>query len=61
MKEYEIIEKVGISNKNYSDAVNNAIKNVQKDKDVFWFEVVEFRGRVNSGDIEYQAIVKIGV
>jgi len=61
MKEYEIIEKVGISNKSYSDAVDHAVKSVQKEKEVFWFEVIEFRGRVNNGALEYQVIVKIAV
>lgn len=61
MKDYEIIEKVGVSTKSYSDAVSNAIKAVQKDKAVSWFEVIECRGRINEGKIEYQAIVKIGV
>ena len=61
MKEYEIIEKVGISTKSYSDAVHQAIKTVQKNQEVFWFEVVEFRGRVNNGNVEYQVIVKIGL
>ena len=61
MKEYEIIEKIGISTKNYSDAVSNAIKTVQKDHDVSWFEVIECRGRTINETIEYQAIVKIGI
>jgi flavin-binding protein dodecin len=61
MKDYEIIEKVGVSTKSYSDAVSNAIKTVQKHQTVSWFEVIECRGRINEGSIEYQAIVKIGV
>lgn len=61
MSEYKIVEKVGISSKNYSDAVSNAIKSIQEEADVSWFEVIEFRGRINKGSIEYQAIVKIGV
>lgn len=61
MKKYDIVEKVGISSKSYSDAVKNAIENIGKINDVSWFEVIEFRGRVNNGNIEYQAIVKIGL
>jgi len=59
ISQYEIIEKVGISSKSYSDAVSNAIKNVKND--VSWFEVIECRGRINKGIIEYQAIVRIGL
>lgn len=61
MKENQIIEKVGISKKSYSDAVNNAIKEVEKNAVVSWFKVVEFRGRVDKGQIEYQTIIKIGI
>jgi flavin-binding protein dodecin len=61
ISDYNIIEKVGISTKNYSDAVSNAIKAVQKERKVSWFEVIECRGRLNNNIIEYQAIVKIGV
>ena len=61
MKDYKIIEKVGISTTSYSDAIKNAIKSVQKDQEVYWFEAIEFRGRINNGKIEFQAIVKIGV
>ena len=59
MNQYDIIEKVGISSKSYSDAVRNAINNVKKD--ISWFEVIEFRGRMNKETIEYQVIVKIGL
>ena len=61
MKENQIIEKVGISKKSYTDAVNNAIKEVEKNNDISWFEVIEFRGRVDKGKIEYQTIIKIGI
>ena len=60
MKEYNIIEKVGTSTENYSDAVRNAIKSIQQKHKIHWFEVIECRGRVNNDVIEYQAIVKIG-
>jgi len=61
MSDYNIIEKVGISSKNYSDAVQKAINSAQKNNDISWFEVIEWRGRVNNGSIEYQAIIKIGI
>jgi len=61
MKKNQIIEKIGISNKSHSDAVANAIKMVQKENEVYWFKVSEFRGRINNNSIEYQVIVKIGI
>ena len=60
MKEFNIIEKVGISYKSYSDAVKQALESI--DKQVYWFEVIEQRGRMSSDDkIEFQVVVKIGV
>lgn len=59
MKEFEIIEKVGISNESYSDAVRNALYLVKKQ--IFWFEIVEQRGRLTKDKkIEFQVVVKIG-
>ena len=45
MQEFEIIEKVGVSNENYSEAVRNALQRIEKK--IFWFEVIEQRGRLN--------------
>ena len=60
MKEFNIIEKVGISYKSYSDAVKQALETI--DKQVYWFEVIEQRGRMSSDDkIEFQVVLKIGV
>lgn len=62
MKEFEIVEKVGISNESYCAAVKNAITSMKETKDVHWFEVIEQRGRVTEDEqIEFQAILKIGV
>ena len=59
MKEFEIIEKVGISDKSYSDAVKQALKTVKKQ--VHWFEVIDIRGRMTKEkNIEFQLILKIG-
>jgi flavin-binding protein dodecin len=59
MKQFEIIEKVGISDKNYSEAVKNALKGM--DKKIYWFEVIEQRGRLTKDDdIEFQVVLKIG-
>ena len=60
MKEFNIIEKVGISYMSYSDAVKQAIETI--DKKIYWFEVIEQRGRMSSDDkIEFQVVLKIGV
>jgi flavin-binding protein dodecin len=59
MQEFEIIEKVGVSNENYSEAVKNALKRIEKK--IFWFEVIEQRGRLNKDNkIEFQVVLKIG-
>jgi len=59
MKEFNIIEKVGISYRSYSDAVKQAINTI--DKQVYWFEVSEQRGRITEDKkIEFQVVIKIG-
>lgn len=59
MQEFEIIEKVGLSNDNYSEAVKNVLTNINKH--VYWFEVVEQRGRITKDkNIEFQVVLKIG-
>ena len=59
MNEFEIIEKVGISNENYSEAVKNALNRIEKK--IFWFEVIEQRGRLNKDNkIEFQVVLKVG-
>jgi len=59
MNEFNIIEKVGISYTSYSDAVKQAIQHIEKP--VYWFEVIEQRGRMTEDQkIEFQVVVKIG-
>jgi len=59
MGEFEILEKVGISNNSYSEAVKNALKNFKKQ--VHWFEINEQRGRLTKdNEIEFQVVLKIG-
>jgi flavin-binding protein dodecin len=60
-KSFDIAEKVGLSKKSYSEAVEDVVKDFNKEKKVSWFEVTGFRGRVDEkGDVEFQATVKIG-
>ena len=42
MNQFEIIEKVGISNKNYSEAVKNALKGL--DKKIFGLKLLNKEG-----------------
>ena len=59
MGEFEILEKVGISNNSYTEAVKNALKNFKKQ--VHWFEINEQRGRLTKdNEIEFQVVLKIG-
>ena len=58
---FEIIERVGTSNKSASDAIKSVVMEAHKEKTVSWFEVLEQRGRVTQDDkIEYQVTVKLG-
>jgi len=58
---FEVIERVGISTECPCDAIKNVVKEVNAEKPIAWFEVIEERGRVNSeGEVEFQCVVKIG-
>ncbi|MEI7812064.1 MAG: dodecin domain-containing protein [Ignavibacteria bacterium] len=60
-KTFEIIELVGVSEQNLSDAIKNAVLEANKTQSVAWFHVAEERGRVTlEGKIEFQVTVKIG-
>lgn len=58
---YKQIELVGIAQKSYEEAIQNAIsKASQTLEDIAWFEVIEQRGKVSSGKVvEYQVIIKV--
>jgi len=59
LHEFEIIEKAGVSYNSYCEAVKNALKTMNKQ--VYWFEVVEQRGRITKENkIEFQVVIKIG-
>ena len=58
---FEMIERVGISNECTCDAVKNVVEEANKEKRVYWFEIVEQRGRVTEdGKVEYQVKVQMG-
>lgn len=58
---YEKIEIVGISDKSYEDAIQNAVNEAKnRFSELRWFEVVEFRGGINeNGSVQYQVVLKI--
>jgi flavin-binding protein dodecin len=59
---YKKIEIVGTSDKNFEDAVQNAITAAGKSLEgLSWFEVVEQRGSIDGNKLkEYQVTVRIG-
>ena len=62
MGEFEIIERVGVSTKSVSDAVQNAIDNIEGNRNIHFFEIIQQRGKVdNHKNIEFQVIIKIGI
>jgi len=61
-KTYKLIKLVGISEKNYEDAIQNAITEAGEHlKGLNWFEVVEQRGKISEDGkvVEWQVIVEV--
>lgn len=59
-KTYKLIELVGISKAGYEEAIKNAVEEAKRTlKGLSWFEVVELRGGIKDGEIEYQAKLKV--
>lgn len=58
---YKLIELVGISEKNYEEAIQNAVKKASQTlQGLSWFEVVELRGRIVDDHVaEFQAKLKV--
>jgi len=51
---------VGTSNESFSDAIQTAVERAnQTIRDLRWFEVVEQRGAVRDGQIEYQVTLEV--
>ena len=59
---YKKIEIVGVSDKSFADAVQNAVAKASKTiRNLDWFEVTEMRGLIVKGKVkEFQVTVKIG-
>ena len=59
---YKKIEVVGVSEKSFAEATQNAVAKASKTlRNLDWFEVVEMRGLIQKGKVkEFQVTVKIG-
>lgn len=59
---YKVIELTGSSKKSIEEAVQNAVtKAAQTVRNMRWFQVIETRGYLDQGAIEYwQVTIKIG-
>ena len=59
---YKLVELTGSSKTNIEDAIQNAIaKASQTVRQMHWFQVVDTRGTVDNGKVEYwQVTVKVG-
>jgi dodecin len=59
---FKKIQVVGTSPESYAKATSNAIaKLAQTEKNLSWFEVVEFRGAIRDGQVsEYQVTLNVG-
>jgi flavin-binding protein dodecin len=57
-----MIEVVETSNESYSDAVKKAIESlVESGEKVHFFKVIEPRGALKNGKIEYQVVISVAV
>ena len=59
---YKLVELTGSSKTNIEDAIQNAItKAVQTVRHMHWFQVVDTRGTIDNGKVEYwQVTIKVG-
>ena len=59
---YKKIEVVGVSEKSFAEATQNAVAQAAKTlRNLGWFEVTEMRGLIQKGKVqEFQVTVKIG-
>lgn len=57
-----MIEVIGCSSKGYSEAVQKAVDHLtDAGEKVHFFEIIEQRGAVREGKLEYQVKVKVAV
>jgi hypothetical protein len=61
-KTFKMIKLVGISEKNFEDAIQNAINEAHHSlKGLNWFEVVEQRGKIDESGkvVEWQVVLDV--
>jgi len=60
-KIYRKTEVVGTSKESLEDAITHAVKRAQQTiRQVMWFEVLEQRGRIDDGEIQFQVTLAVG-
>jgi flavin-binding protein dodecin len=59
---YKMLELTGSSDKGMEDAIQNAVsKASQTVRNMRWFQVMETRGHIDNGHVQYwQVTIKIG-
>ena len=59
---YKLVELTGTSTASIEDAISRAILRAHKTiKNLSWFQVVETRGNINKGKVDYwQVTIKVG-
>lgn len=59
---YKVVELVGSSTSSIEDAIQSAIKRADQSlRNLRWFEVVQTRGQVDTGEVQhYQVVLKAG-
>lgn len=59
---FQMLEIVGVSEVSFAEAAKSAITKItESGEKVFWFEVVEERGAVHHGKVEFQIKLKAAV
>ena len=61
-RSYELIELVGVSERDVSEAIRNALRRAaQTLQGLDWFEVQQIRGTIRNGEVgEFQVSLKLG-
>jgi flavin-binding protein dodecin len=59
---YKLIELVGVSERDVSEAIRNAIRRASQTlRGLDWFEVQQIRGTIQNGDVGvFQVTLKVG-
>jgi dodecin len=58
---YRIIEVAGSSDKSIEDAIQSAVGRASRTlRGISWFEVLQTRGQVEAGNLQYQVVLKVG-